>query len=291
MTEAATAAAQEAASHGAEAAQAAEHATEAFDPGASIMHHILDSKEFELPFLDAVPLPQIHVFGQDLSITKHVLMMWLAASILLFLFYRAARQVRHPVPRGLRNMLEVLIVFIRDEVGRKSIPHHADRFTGYLLTTFFFILTCNLLGLVPLMSAATGNISVTATLALIAFSVIQYSGIKEFGLIKHLKNLVPHGLPLVLAPVMFFLEFLSMFIKPFALCIRLFANMMAGHVVILAFISLIFILNQVWYAVAPLSVAFALFVNVLEILVALIQAYIFTMLTAQFIGMSVHPAH
>lgn len=284
-------AAQQGAETAAEAAQAAEHGAAAFDPGESIMHHILDSNEFELPFVDAVPLPEIHLFGQDLSITKHVLMMWLAAAILLFLFTRAARQARHPVPRGLRNMLEVLIVFIRDEVGRKSIPQHADRFTGFLLTTFFFILTCNLLGLIPLMAAATGNISVTATLALISFSVIQYSGIKEYGLFKHLKNLVPRGLPLWLVPIMFFLEFLSMFIKPFALCIRLFANMMAGHVVILAFISLIFILNQVWYAVAPLSVAFALFVNVLEILVALIQAYIFTMLTAQFIGMSVHPAH
>jgi len=176
-------------------------------------------------------------------------------------------------------------------VARKSIAHGAERYVSYLMTTFFFILACNLFGLIPGMATATGNISVTAGLAIIAFVVIQASGIREFGLLQHMKNLVPPGLPLWLIPIMFALELLSMFIKPFALCIRLFANMMAGHVVILAFISLIFILNQVWFAVAPLSIAFALFVYVLEILVAFLQAYIFTMLTAQFIGMSVHPAH
>jgi len=152
-------------------------------------------------------------------------------------------------------------------------------------------LTCNLLGLVPGMATATGNISVTAGLALMAFFMIQLGGIREYGVIQHFKNLVPHGLPIWLVPIMFALELLSTFIKPFALCIRLFANMMAGHVVILAFISLIFILSEFWYAVAPLSVAFSLFVYLLEILVAFLQAYIFTMLTAQFIGMSVHPAH
>jgi F-type H+-transporting ATPase subunit a len=277
--------------------QAAEHAAEQYDPGASILHHILDANEIEVPFFPHVkiPLPQIHLpdwlGGYDISITKHVVMMWLACAILLLAFGAASRRRSQPVPTGLRNLLEVIMVYLRDEVARKAIPEGADRFVGYLMTTFFFILTCNLLGLVPGAATATGNISVTAGLAVIAFIVIQYGGIREYGVIQHFKNLVPHGLPLWLVPIMFALELLSMFIKPFALCIRLFANMMAGHVVILAFISLIFILNQVWYAVAPLSVAFALFVYVLEILVAFLQAYIFTMLTAQFIGMSVHPAH
>jgi ATP synthase subunit 6 len=185
---------------------------------------------------------------------------------------------------------------LRDEVVRKSIPHGADRYLGFLMSTFFFILMCNLLGLVPTMATATGNISVTAGLALVAFVVIQAGGIREYGVIKHFKNLVPPGLPLWLVPIMFVLELLSMFIKPFALCIRLFANMMAGHVVILAFISLIFILAAMFspiigWAASPIAVFFALFVYLLEILVALLQAYIFTMLTAQFIGMSVHPAH
>jgi F-type H+-transporting ATPase subunit a len=291
--------------------EAGAHAEAAADPGSQILHHILDAHTIEIPFttdpvtggLRAIQLPTIHlpeavplIGGADISITKHVVMMWIACTILFILFGLAARRIKEPVPRGLRNMLEVLVMFIRDEVARKSIPTGADRFVGYLLTTFFFILTCNLLGLVPTMATATGNISVTAGLALIAFIMIQFGGIREYGLIKHLKNLVPHGLPLWLIPIMFALEMLSTFIKPFALCIRLFANMMAGHVVILAFISLIFILGSdfspaVGWAASPVAVGFALFVNLLEILVALLQAYIFTMLTAQFIGMSVHPAH
>ena len=278
------------------AEQAAEHGPESFDPGASILHHILDSNYYEVPFVNyKIPLPQIHLpealGGVDISITKHVVMMWIACAILLVAFTVAARRRSESVPRGLRNMLEVMMVYLRDEVARKSIPEGADRFAGYLMTTFFFILTCNLLGLIPGMATPTGNISVTAALALIAFLVIQLGGIREYGVIQHFKNLVPPGLPIWLIPIMFALELLSTFIKPFALCIRLFANMMAGHVVILAFISLIFILSEFWYAVAPLSVGFALFVYLLEILVSFLQAYIFTMLTAQFIGMSVHPAH
>jgi F-type H+-transporting ATPase subunit a len=279
------------------AQSAAEHGSGEFDPGASILHHILDANEIEVPFFPSIkiPLPTIHLpewlGGYDISITKHVVMMWIAGALLLLMFTAASRRRRDPVPSGLRNLLEVMMVYLRDEVARKSIPEGADRFVGYLMTTFFFILTCNLLGLVPGAATATGNISVTAGLALIAFLVIQYGGIREYGVVQHFKNLVPHGLPMWLIPIMFVLELLSTFIKPFALCIRLFANMMAGHVVILAFISLIFILNQFWYVVAPLSVAFALFVYVLEILVAFLQAYIFTMLTAQFIGMSVHPSH
>ena len=284
--------------------QAAAHAEQAADPGEQILLHILDSSVIEIPFtttvihLPQIPLPESWPLfgGADLSITKHVVMMWIACGVLLLLFGLAARRAKEPVPSGLRNMLEVLIVFLRDEVVRKSIPHGAERYLNYLMTTFFFILVCNLLGLVPSMATATGNISVTAGLAGVAFVMIQVGGIREFGVIQHLKNLVPPGLPLWLVPIMFALELLSMFIKPFALCIRLFANMMAGHVVILAFISLIFILGAMFSPVvgwltSPLAVFFALFVNLLEILVALLQAYIFTMLTAQFIGMSVHPAH
>ena len=262
------------------------------DTGARILGHILDSNEVEIPFTHStIHLPVLHIGPYDVSITKHVLMMWIAGLVLFVLLRLAVRRSDDPVPRGLRNALEVLILFIRDEVARKSIPHGWERYTGYLLTTFFFILSMNLLGLVPFMATPTGNISVTGALAVMAFFVIQVGGIREYGPIKHFANLVPSGLPLWLTPLMFVLELLSMFIKPFALCIRLFANMMAGHVVILAFISLIFILNQVWFAVAPFAVGFALFVYVLELLVAFLQAYIFTMLTAQFIGMSVHPAH
>ncbi|HXV74994.1 MAG TPA: F0F1 ATP synthase subunit A [Candidatus Polarisedimenticolaceae bacterium] len=279
------------------AQQAAEHAEQGFDPGSSILHHILDANEIEVfvPTLK-IHLPQLELFGVDVSITKHVVMMWVAALLLIGLTRVAVRQCGDPVPRGLRNAFEVLVLFIRNEVARKSIGAGADRYVPYLLTTFFFILSCNLLGLMPGAATATGNISVTAALAIVAFVVIQLGGIGEHGLIRHFANLVPHGLPFWLVPIMFVLELLSTFIKPFALCIRLFANMMAGHVVILAFISLIFILGAMFspvvgLAASPLAVFFALFVYVLEILVAFLQAYIFTMLTANFVGMSVHPAH
>jgi len=233
----------------------------------------------------------------DLSITKHVVMMWAAAVIILIIGWLSARKKGELVPTGLRNAIEVVVRFIRNEIARKSIHGaDADRYTPYLISTFFFILTCNLLGLVPGMGTATGNISVTAALALMAFVMIQFAGIRNYGPIKHFANLVPSGLPMWLIPLMFALELLSMIVKPFALCVRLFANMMAGHVVILAFISLIFIFGQTYsapvaWATSPVAVGFALFVHFLELLVSTVQAYIFTMLTATFIGMSSHPAH
>jgi F-type H+-transporting ATPase subunit a len=280
---------------------AAQASASSFDPGASIVGHILDSEKYEIIHgvgFDLPTLPTIQTaLGEiNFSVTKHVGMMWLVGLIVAFLAWRALRRVKDPVPSGMRNVFEVIIVFIRDEVARKSIGPGADRFVPYLLSTFFFILTCNLLGLIPGMATATGNISVTAALALIAFVVIQAAGLREYGVIQHFKNLVPHGLPKIMVPLIFALELLSMLIKPFALCVRLFANMMAGHVVILAFISLIFIFGDLfsptaaWLA-SPVSVGFALFVHFLELLVGAVQAYIFTMLTATFIGMSAHPAH
>jgi F-type H+-transporting ATPase subunit a len=282
--------------------EAVEHGAETFDAGSSIIGHIVDHKSFEITHDINPPLPQfdpIEILGVsiDLSITKHVVMMWAAALLVLLLGWLAARKKGEMVPSGLRNAIEVMVRFIRDEVARKSIHGaDADRYTPYLLSTFFFILTCNLLGLIPGMATATGNISVTGALALMAFVMIQFAGIRNYGPFKHLANLVPSGLPKWLIPLMFALEILSMVVKPFALCVRLFANMMAGHVVILAFISLIFIFGQAYsepvaWATSPIAVGFALFVHFLELLVATVQAYIFTMLTATFIGMSAHPAH
>jgi len=271
-----------------------------FDPGETIVNHLLDHGSFEITHDINPPLPQFEPLFNgmlDLSITKHVVMMWLAAGLILLIGWLAARRRNDAVPSGLRNAIEVVIRFIRDDVARKSIAGaDAERYVPYLISTFFFILACNLLGLVPGMATATGNISVTAGLALMAFVTIQFAGIRNYGLFKHLANLVPHGLPMWMVPLMFALELLSMFIKPFALCIRLFANMMAGHVVILAFVSLIFILGDVFsagaaWASSPVAVGFALFVHFLELLVSAVQAYIFTMLTATFIGMSAHPAH
>jgi F-type H+-transporting ATPase subunit a len=262
----------------------------AFDPGQLLLHHMLDPHEIEIPFTDrVVHLPRIEWLGYDLSPTRSVVMMWIASAILVVLAVLAVRTRREPVPRGLRGVVEAIVLFVRDQIARESIGAQADRFAGYLVSTFLFILVCNLLGLFPALTTPTGTIGVTAGLALTAFVMIQWGGIREHGLVGHFRNLVPHGMPFWLVPILLFVELLGTFIKPFALCVRLFANMMAGHVVILAFISLIFILGSPW--VAAVSVPFALFVYLLELLVAFIQAYIFTMLTAQFIGMTVHPAH
>jgi len=277
------------AAHGAAAtgAEAAGHAGhEEFNAGDMILEHILNSQSLEVPFLGHVHLPTLHLFGFDLPITKHVVMMWLVALVLLAVGVVAAR-IHRQSPGKLGHLIEMAILFIRDEIALPNIGEHGGRFVPYLLTTFLFILFCNLLGLVPYGSTATGNISVTAGLAMMAFVTIQAAGIREYGLLKHLRHLVPHGVPVALAPIMVVVEIFGMLIKPIALCIRLFANMTGGHVVILSLLGLIFIMKSLF--VAPVSVGFALFIYLLELLVAFIQAYIFTMLTSLFIGMSVHP--
>src|SRR6266581_3797761 len=184
-----------------------EGAQKAFDAGEAIFHHIGDSQMLELPFVGEVHLPTLHFGRVALPVTKHVVMMWVACAI---------------------------IVLVRDELARRNIPHQGDRFVSYLLSTFVFILICNLLGLVPYGATPTGNIGVTAGLAGVAFLVIQAAGIREHGLVGHFKNLVPHGIPWPLVPIMVIVEFIGMLTKPFALCVRLFANMTGGHVVILS---------------------------------------------------------
>ncbi len=270
-------------------AAGAEHAAgHTDDLGSTIMHHITDGSTLDLGFT-TVNLPQIHLFGLDLSITKHVVMMWTAAVILILLFTLAFRG-RRMVPKGIANLLEMMVVFVRDEICIKTLGEHVgNRLAPYILTVFFFILTCNLLGLVPLGATATGNLNVTGGLAILSFLMIQFEGMREHGFFKHWKNLVPHGLPLFVLPVMIVVEILGMFVKPFALCMRLFANMTAGHVAILAFIGMIFIFKSALASVV--AVPLALGIMLLEIFVALLQAYIFTMLTALFIGLSVHPSH
>ncbi|HJQ97762.1 MAG TPA: F0F1 ATP synthase subunit A [Candidatus Polarisedimenticolaceae bacterium] len=276
------------------AAVATEHAPEggAFDVGEHIMHHILDSNTIEVPFTSyEIHLPQLHVGKYDLSITRNVVMMWIACAILLALFVTAGRRAKKGgVPKGMTNALEAMVLYVRNEIARKTIdPHYADRYVGYLCTAFFFILACNLLGMIPGMSTPTSSISVTATLALFTFVISQGGGIRNYGVFGHFKNLVPHGLPVAILPVILVVEIISMLARPFALAIRLFANMTAGHVVIISLISLIFVLKSVF--VAGMSVPFALFVYTLEILVAFLQAFIFTMLSSLFIGLAVHPSH
>ena len=159
----------------------------------------------------------------------------------------------------------------------------------FFLTVFFFILFCNLIGLIPYSATPTGNISVTAALALCTFVVVQVAGIANNGLFGYFKSLVPSGMPLWLLPMMVPIEILGLFSKPFALCIRLFANMIAGHVAILVFLGLIIMLQN--YLIAPFSVGFAAAIYLLEIFIAFIQAFIFTLLSALFISMAAHPDH
>ena len=258
------------------ASQGAEHGAEA-NIGDVILHHVLDAK-----------ILGIKILGIDFSITKHILMMWIAAALVVFVFRYAFREAR-TVPSGMANLLEAIIVFLRDEVVLPNMGEEGRRYLPYLLTVFFFILFCNLLGLIPFAATATGNISVTAGLALISLIMIQVGGIREYGLKHHLQNLIPHGIPIWLLPIMIPVELMGQFTKPFALCIRLFANMIAGHIVILSFLSMIFILGSIF--ISPVSVFFALFISLLELFVAFLQAYIFTMLTSLFIGMSIHPQH
>jgi F-type H+-transporting ATPase subunit a len=271
--------------------QQAAQAPEKVDIGGTILHHITNSNEIELPFIGAVHLPHfpdLHIAGLtiNLSPTKHVVMMWLVAALLLFVFTVLARPKL--IPRGLYNFFEMLVVFIREEIVRPNFGRLTDRYVHYFLTIFFFILFMNLLGLIPYGATATGNIAVTATLAVCTFILTQTVAIQSQGIVGFLKHLTAGVHPL-LWPIMIPVEIVGLFTKPFALAVRLFANMTAGHVVILSLIGLIFVLKT--FFVAPISVAFALFIYVLELFVGFLQAYIFTLLSALFIGMGLHHAH
>jgi len=256
-----------------------------------ILHHVMDAKEIELPFFGYVHIPQFPIiFGIDLTPTKHVFFMWIAAIIMLFIFTTIAKQYRSSlIPRRLSNFFEIFIIFVRDEIATPTIGTGYQKFLPFLLTIFFFILFGNFLGLIPFSATFTSNIAVTATLAILSFLMIQLGGIRQNGFFGYFKGLVPHGIPMWLLPLMIPVEILGLFTKPFALAIRLYANMIAGHFVILALIGLIFVMGSIF--IAPVSIAFAVFINLLEILVALIQAYVFTMLTSLFIGMAVHQEH
>lgn len=257
--------------------------------GDAILHHVQDTNVFDIwpPHL-TIHLPEIHLFGIDFSITKHLVLMWIACVILVLIF-RYINRRQQEVPTGLYNFIEAIVVFLRDEVVVPTMGTEGKQYLPFLGTIFFFILTCNLMGLLPWSATPTANVTVTAALAFIALVMIQGSGIKEHGMMHHFQNLVPHGIPVWLLPIMIPVEIMGQFTKPFALCIRLFANMTAGHIVILSFLSLTVILKSI--TVSPISVGFALFISLLEIFIAFLQAYIFTMLTALFMGMAIHPEH
>ena len=269
------------------------------DIGAVIFAHTSDAHAIELPFgLGEWHLPTgWKLFGLDVSPTKHVVFM-LAAALLVFLTIRiAGRQVerRHAkgqAPRGFGAAIEAMVLFVRNDVVVANIGHGGERFAPYVLTLFFFILYCNLLGLFPWGATATGNLAVTGALALTAFLTIEISGFVALGPKGYLKTIVfvPPGMKgvgaVLMALIMTPIEIIGKLVKPFALCLRLFANMTAGHFVVLALLGLIFLFAN--WGVAAGSVAFVTFMMLLELLVAFLQAYIFALLTSVFIGMMQH---
>ncbi len=226
----------------------------------------------------------------DMSITKNVATLFLVAIILVLVFRAVGKYYTKNgsvAPKGLASWMEPLILFVRDDVAKNNIKTGPERFMPFLLTVFFFILCGNILGLIPVLTNPnlTGNISVTMTLALFMLVIQLIHSKKSFW--SHI--FLPPGVPVALYPILVPIELAGIFIKPIALMIRLFANITAGHIIIISLISIIFV-NQsaAW---AGLSVPMALFISVLEILVAFLQAYIFTMLSALFIGMAVEEAH
>lgn len=237
----------------------------------------------------------------DLSITKTAFQMILVGLLLLLLFTAVARAFKKNeggAPKGIQSLFEPLIVFIRDEVAKPHLGKDADRLLPYLLTLFFFIWFSNLFGLMPFNSNIAGNISFTAAVAVLTFLITQFNGTKDYW--KHIFN--PPGVPVALKfaiPLVPFVEFVGLFTKPFALAVRLFANISAGHFMVLGLISLIFIMGKSGASIAggfgimPITILFTLVIFGLEMIVAVIQAYVFTLLTAVFVGLALerHDEH
>ena len=301
--------------------QAAEAAQEGFNAGETIIEHVANS---------GLDHPLIHlptIGGIDFSVTKHVFMLWLVATLVFvvvtFVVRRYIRQDRL-IPTGFMSALEVVVEFIRDSVVRPSVGDKwTMTWTPLLLTLFAFILTANAIGMIPLFellgllnhtvlhasdesflgrlvhggATATSNFNVTAALAVVSFFSIIVAGSKAHGAVQHWKNLVPHGVSPFLAVVLIPIEILGMFVRPFALTMRLAANMTGGHIAILAILSFVFIFAEMAGHVVGMgiglvfSVPLAVAISALEIIVILVQAYVFTLLTAVFIGMAIHAHH
>jgi len=227
----------------------------------------------------------------DLSITKTVAGLLVAVTILLALFFSLAHSYKKSgisAPKGIQSFLEPLILFVRDDVIKPNVGPKYEKYLPYLLTVFFFILVNNILGLIPVFpfgANVTGNIAVTAVLAIGTFLVTQFSGTKTYW--KHI--VATPGVPFWLLPIMFVVEVIGIFSKPFALLIRLFANITAGQHIVLRLVGLIFIFKSI--LISPVSIFFVLFMDVLELFVAFLQAYVFTLLSSLFIGLALQEEH
>jgi F-type H+-transporting ATPase subunit a len=240
-------------------------------------------------------MPDSTVKVYDLSLTRNVVQMFIALALLTWLLIAIAKKYRRGVgvntaPTGMQNAIEPVITFVRDEVAKPILGNNYRKYMPYLLTIFFFILINNILGLIPGTANVTGNIAFTVILGLISFVVILLSTNKHYW--GHIFwPPVPLGVKFIMIPV----EILGIFTKPVALIIRLFANMLAGHIIIICLISLIFIFGNmskgIGWGFSPISIAFTVFIYFIEILVAFLQAYIFTNLTAVFIGQAQEESH
>jgi F-type H+-transporting ATPase subunit a len=294
----------------------ADHDANPLDPG-HLFGHVEDSTEIHLPywtvkipqpFQREKPLIAVHTGNKhidntiqplDLKLTKFMVIELVAAILLCVFFIGLAKALRGgALPRGnFRNMLEAMLLYFRDKVARPCIGgHDADRFVPYLWTIFFFVLTLNLFGMIPWMGSPTASLATTAALAAVTFLVVIGAGMKKLGVLGFWKAQVPHmdlspALKIVLVPMIFVIEIFGLLVKHGVLAVRLLANMMGGHVVLAVIVAFIAAsVNSLWwYLIAPGSLAGATALSLLELLVAFLQAYIFTFLSALFIGMAVHP--
>ena len=276
-----------------------------------ITPHISNSDKLDLPswsmkdnFTQEWQLPHwapVHIgpLELDLSPTRHLVMMLFAATVVALVMTLAARSVSRSAaqgnpPTGFANAIEMTVLYVRNEVILPNVGHHGEAFVPFLLTIFFFILTCNLIGLMPWGSTATSNISVTATLAIISFIVVEIAGMRALGA-GYIKTLVywPSDMSLLMklfiSPIMTPVEIIGKITKPLALAIRLFANMIAGHVLVLALISMVFVFGSYWIGLIPVGAAFA--IMILELFVACLQAFVFTLLVSVFVGLVRESAH
>ena len=241
-----------------------ENGNNGYDEGKlDIVEKVVDHDYVDFYFLGKLHLPKfppVHVAGLniDFSVTKTLFMMIISSLILVAVLVRAASiNSKNRVPRGLGNFIETIIIFIRDEIVVPNLGKDGLKLLPFFLTLFFFILFANLLGLIPFLAQPTKNLSVTTALALITFAMIQIMGMKKNGVLGYLKGLVPHGIPVFVLPIMIVVEFIGLFTKPFALLMRLFANITAGSIIILSLLGLIFIMS--WAGVI-IAVPFAMFI-------------------------------
>ncbi len=252
-------------------------------------HNRVPYNGYELDSHDKIQPVEAGINVYDLSITKNVASMLISVVILFAIFLSIAnsyKQRKGKAPSGLQSFIEPIILFVRDDIAIPNIGRAKyERFMPFLLTVFFFIWVNNLMGLLPGAANLTGNISVTFVLAVFTFIITNINGNKNYW--KHI--FATPGVPWWLLPIMIPVELLGVFTKPFSLMVRLFANITAGHIIILSILALIFLFESI--AVGPVSVAFATFMNFLELLVAFLQAYVFTLLSAIYFGGAVEEHH